>query len=182
MALLVFVPILGAVAAHAPVLSFDLLPSLKRPIDGGRTFRGRRVLGDNKTWRGGVVMLAGVIAATLALSSWPGYWDGLPQGVRDAGPLLFGVLLAVGTVAGELPNSFLKRQIGIPPGRQLRSGTGVLISMLDQGDFVIGVWVALLPIWVMSVGQALLAFAVVGVVHLGINVVGYSVGAKEVPI
>ena len=30
------------------------------PIDGGRTFRGKRVFGDNKTWRGFVVMVPGL--------------------------------------------------------------------------------------------------------------------------
>jgi hypothetical protein len=48
-ALWVFLPVLGAYLAHAPVLRFDLLPSLKCPLDGGATFRGRRLLGDNKS-------------------------------------------------------------------------------------------------------------------------------------
>jgi hypothetical protein len=56
--LLTFVPVLGAPLAHAPVLRFDLLKPLKRPIDGGRTLNGRRLLGDNKTWRGAPVLLA----------------------------------------------------------------------------------------------------------------------------
>jgi CDP-2,3-bis-(O-geranylgeranyl)-sn-glycerol synthase len=182
MFLLVFLPLLGAVVAHAPVLSFDLLPSLRRPIDGGRTFRGRRLLGDNKTWRGAIVMFAGIVVATLVLSLWPAYWNRLPAGIQQTAPVLFALLLATGTVAAELPNSFLKRQLGVPPGRQVRSRLGVALSMLDQGDVVIGVWIALLPVWAMTVPQALLAFTVVGVVHLGVNVVGYSVGAKEVPI
>jgi hypothetical protein len=54
-----FLPVLGAPLAHAPVLRYDLLPALKRPIDGGRTLGGRRILGDNKTWRGAAVMFAG---------------------------------------------------------------------------------------------------------------------------
>src|SRR5919108_344738 len=31
----VFVPVLGAPILHAPVLALDLLPSFKRPLDGG---------------------------------------------------------------------------------------------------------------------------------------------------
>ena len=30
------------------------------PLDGGRTFRGRRLFGSNKTWKGFVVMVPGV--------------------------------------------------------------------------------------------------------------------------
>ena len=50
-----------AYLAHAPVLRYDLLRSLKRPLDGGATIRGRRVFGDNKTWRGAIVMFAGTV-------------------------------------------------------------------------------------------------------------------------
>ena len=46
----------------------------------------------------------------------------------------------------------------------------------------IGIWVLLLPVWVMSVPQALLAFAVVVAVHLVINVVGFAIGARAAPI
>jgi CDP-archaeol synthase len=42
-ALWTLAPILGAPLAHAPVLRFDLLRSLKRPIDGGRALGGRRI-------------------------------------------------------------------------------------------------------------------------------------------
>jgi hypothetical protein len=44
----VIAPVLGGYLAHAPVLRFDLLHHLGRPIDGGATLRGRRLLGDNK--------------------------------------------------------------------------------------------------------------------------------------
>jgi hypothetical protein len=49
-------PVLGAPVAHAPVLKWDLLAGLARPLDGGACLRGRRIFGDNKTWRGAAVM------------------------------------------------------------------------------------------------------------------------------
>jgi CDP-diglyceride synthetase len=178
----VFVPVLGAPILHAPVLTFDLLQGLKRPLDGGARIGGRRVFGDNKTWRGAIVMLVGVLAATALLSLWPWYWHHLPGDIQDAGPWLYGLLLGLGVVVGELPNSFLKRRIGIEPGTQRRSLGGALLSLYDQADFVLAIWVLLLPIWTMSVGQAAIAFVVVTAVHLGINVVGYAVGARTAPI
>jgi hypothetical protein len=54
--------------------------------------------------------------------------------------------------------------------------------LLDQGDFVLGIWVLLLPVWVMPVWQLLLAFAVVTAVHLVINVIGYGIGARAAPV
>ena len=173
-----FLPVLGAPALHAPVLRFDWLRGFKRPIDGGLTWRGRRLLGDNKTWRGAVVMITGVLTATLLLSPWDWWWSELPSGIRDAGPVVFGVLLGVGTVLDELPNSFLKRQLGIPPGQQ----RSLLFTIYDQADFVLVIWIVLLPLWTMSVWQAAFVFAVVTAVHLVINVIGYAIGARTAPI
>lgn len=181
-ALWVFVPVLGAAALHAPVLTFDLLKPLKRPLDGGATLGGRRVFGDNKTWRGAIVMLTGVLLTTALLSLWPRYWHHLPGGIQDAGPWVYGVLLGLGVVIGELPNSFLKRRLGVAPGAQRRSAGGLLLSLYDQADFVLAVWILLLPIWTMSVGQAAIVFVVVTAVHLVINLVGYAVGARSAPV
>ena len=61
-ALWLFLAVLGAPLLHAPVLRWNLLPALARPLDGGRRWRGRRLLGDNKTWRGALCMTAGVRA------------------------------------------------------------------------------------------------------------------------
>jgi len=178
----VVLPVLGAFVVHAPVLRWDVLPALKIPLDGGATFRGRRVFGDNKTWRGALAMGGGVCGMALLLWCSAAYRSRLPAEIRAAGPLAFGLLLGAGTVIGELPNSFLKRQLGIAPGTRRRSALGVLLSLYDQADFVPGIWLLLCPIWTMSVAQAAVAFAVVTAVHLVLNVVGWAIGAREVPI
>jgi hypothetical protein len=177
-AIWVFLPVLGGALAHAPVLTFDLFPRLKRPLDGGARFRGRRLFGDNKTWRGAMVVVAGVVIATLLLSRWDWWWNELPRGLRDAGPLLYGLLLGLGVIVGELPNSFLKRQLGVAPGAR----GGLLLTIYDQADFVLAVWLLLLPLWVMAPWQAAFVFAVVALVHLVINVIGYAIGARTAPI
>ena len=173
-----FLPVLGGALAHAPVLAGDLLRPLKRPLDGGTTFRGRRLFGDNKTWRGAMVIVLGVVVTTLLLSGWDWWWSKLPAGLRDAGPLLYGVLLGLGVVLGELPNSFLKRQLGVPPGAQ----SSLLLTIYDQADFVLVVWLLLLPLWAMAWWQAVFVFAVVTAVHLVINVIGFAIGARETAI
>ena len=177
-ALLIFLPVIGAPLLHVWVLRGDLLRGLKAHLDGGRTFRGRRLLGNNKTWRGALLMCSGVLLAALVLSLWPWWWDHLPHGIRDAGPALYGLLVGLGVVLGELPNSFLKRQLDIAPGTQSSSWSGRAITLLDQGDLVLGIWVCLLPIHVLSVWEGLLAFLVVSGVHFVVNVIGYAVGAR----
>lgn len=181
-ALWIFLAVLGAPILHAPVLRYDLLPGLRRPLDGGRTLGGRRLLGDNKTWRGALCMIAGVVLATLALWRWPWWRDQLPDAVGASSPALVGLLIGLGTVGGELPNSFLKRRLGIAPGRQRRSPAGAALSLLDQGDLVLGIWVALLPVWAMPAWLAAIAFAAVSSVHAVVNVVGYAIGARAAPV
>jgi|SRR5215831_11427388 len=174
----VFLPVLGAFLVHGPVLRFDLVPQLKRPLDGGTKFRGRRLFGDNKTWRGVLAMFAGVLVATVALAQWPDYWRHLPSAIQRTSPWITGALIGLGVVLAELPNSFLKRQLGIAPGAQERSALGIAFAIFDQGDFVLGVWLLLAPIWFMSPAQAAVAFVVVALIHFAINLVGYAVGAR----
>jgi len=178
----VLLPVLGAPLAHAPVLRGDLLPELAVPLDFGATVRGRRFFGDNKTWRGALVLGSGTVAASVALHRLSWFRERLPEEVRSAGPWRYGPLLAVGVVAGELPNSFLKRQLGIAPGRRRWTPAGVALVIFDQGDFVLGVWAALLPLWRMPWRDVARAFAIVVAVHMVINVVGYAIGARDTAI
>lgn len=181
-ALWLFLPVLGAPLLHAPVLRWDLLRALAGPLDGGRSFRGRRILGDNKTWRGALCMTAGVVLATVVLWPWAWWQDHLPGAVRASSPVVVGFLIGLGTVVGELPNSFLKRRLGIAPGKRRRSAGGAAFALLDQGDLVLGIWVCLLPVWVMPVWLAAVAFVAIAAVHAVLNVVGYAIGARAAPV
>jgi hypothetical protein len=58
---------------------------------------------------------------------------------------------------------------------------GIALAVLDQGDFVLAIWLLLAPVWRMSARQALDAFATVAAVHSGVNVVGYAIGARTRP-
>jgi hypothetical protein len=181
--LLVFLAVLGAPILHAPVLRWDLLRALKVPLDGGRSLGGHRLFGDNKTVRGALCMILGCLLATVALAQWPWWWEeALPEGLTEHGPGLVGLLVGVGIVIGELPNSFLKRRMGVAPGTQRGGAAGLALSALDQFDLVLGVWVALLPLWVMPPGTLLAAIVVVTVVHLAINVIGHRIGARSAPV
>jgi hypothetical protein len=175
----VFLPVLGAPVAHAPVLKWDLFRSLTTPVDGGRTLRGRRLFGANKTWRGALFMTAGPTVAAIALHRLPWYRRRLPPAVRDAHPALVGLLLGLGVFTGELPNSFLKRQLDIAPGDQRRDAAGIAISVVDQADFVVTSLLLLRPLWRWSARDAAEVLAVVTAVHLPLNVVGYAIGARK---
>jgi hypothetical protein len=168
-------PAIGAPLAHGPVLRWDLVRWLKRPIS-------RRLFGQNKTWRGAVVMTGGTVAAALLLHRIPSYRSRLPDHASEANPATLGFLLGLALWTGELPNSFVKRRLGIPPGERLRTPAGVLISVFDQADWVPMAWVLLTPVCPMSPRDAARMFAIVGALHVPINLVGYAVGARTHPI
>jgi hypothetical protein len=180
--LLVFVAVLGAPILHAPVLALDLFKPLKVPLDFGATIGGRRIFGDNKTWRGAIFMVIGPALAAVLLTRWPAYRDALPDAVSSASPVLWGALVGLGVVVGELPNSFLKRRLGIAPGTQRRDAVGVALIVLDQADLVPGVWLCLAPVYVLPVATAAVAFVAVAAVHFVINLIGVAIGARTSPL
>ncbi len=170
----VFLPAIGAPLAHAPVLRFDLAPRWRRPIS-------HRAFGTNKTWRGAAMMHGGTFAAALALHRLPAYRERLPAPVQAAGPAVVGTLLGLSMWLGELPNSFVKRRLGIAPGTQRRSPAGLAISVYDQADWVPVAALLLRPVWRMSAREVALVFALVATVHVPVNLVGYAIGARTAP-
>ena len=174
-----YLPVLGAPVLHAPLLSLDLLERWKRPLDGGATFRGRRLLGDNKTWRGAAAMSTGPVLASVLLHRRPWYRKRLPAGLRDAPAPLVGAALGIAVVAGELPNSFLKRQLDIAPGTQSGGPAGVAISVLDQVDWVPLAMLLLRPWHRTTPREAVTILGLVGAIHAQLNVVGYAIGARK---
>jgi len=91
----------------------------KKPMDFGRSLRGRRILGANKTIQGFVfaIILGTLVFYVQQLFYANNIWHGLA--IIDYGqfPLTLGFLLAFGAILGDSLLSFFKRQIGIPPGK-----------------------------------------------------------------
>jgi hypothetical protein len=127
-------------------------------------------------------MFAGTLGATAALHRAPWYRTRLAPALRAAGPWRHGTALGVAVVAGELPNSFLKRRLGIGPGEHAGSRIGVALSLYDQIDFVPLAALLLRPQWRMSHGQLAEACVVVAAAHAAVNVAGHAVGARASPL
>jgi hypothetical protein len=171
----VFVPALGAPLVHAPVLAWDLFPRLRTPINA-------RLFGENKTWRGALFMTMGPVLGAMALYRLPAFRRQLPEPVAAANPALVGAALGMALWVGELPNSFVKRRLGIPPGTRRRSPAGLVMSVVDQADWVPVACVLLRPIWRMNARQVAEACVVVAAVHVPINLIGYALGARTTRI
>lgn len=131
-------PLLGGAALHGLCMKHEWLAFLKRPIDGGRTLRGRRWFGRSKTWRGPVLVAAGA-AGVWALERHLLHCAGLEA--SGFGPLPSVGLVALAGFAGELaelPNSFVKRQLDIAPGATARGPLAVVFYLWDQLDVLTG--------------------------------------------
>lgn len=138
-------PILIAGLAHVAVITLDLAPGLARPIDAGRRWRGRPMLGGNKTWRGFVVMPAATavtIAAQQTLVSGSRRLAALAPLARGAPPAwIVGAICGAAYVVAELPNSFVKRRLGIAAGTSAPRARAAQY-VVDQLDSVIGCAIA----------------------------------------
>ena len=172
-------PAIGAPLVHGPVMALDAFGALKQPLDGGATVRGRRLFGDNKTWRGALFMTAGPVAASVVLRRSAAYRARLPREVQDAPPALVGGLLGAAVMVGELPNSFAKRQLGIAAGTQRGGPVGVALSVFDQADWVPTAWLLLAPVWRMTAREAAEAFVLVAALHVPVNLIGFAIGARS---
>jgi CDP-diglyceride synthetase len=156
-------PVIAAGLVHLAVLKLDWFPALRRlPLDGGLTFRGKRLFGDNKTWRGAIVTIATMTVTAYALAQLNTCCWHLPVLVpfAETHSVAWGLLLGTGYIVGELPNSFAKRQLAIPPGAPGQGTAGRAFWVIDQLDSLVGMLLFIAPIWRPSL--ALLA-AIVGI-------------------
>jgi hypothetical protein len=183
MALWLVAPVALAGLAHVAVIKLRLFPSLARVrLDFGRTWRGKPVFGDNKTWRGALVMPLATAAFVLLqislLPHWP-WATGLAPTFQVAHPLIWGLLAGAGYIAGELPNSFVKRQLGLAAGATAAGGGAApVLWVIDQVDSVLGFLLFILPVWTPPAAVVLALLAVTLVVHPVVAFIMYCLGLK----
>lgn len=123
---------------------------LRQAIDGGATWRGQPVLGENKTWYGLMLYPAGG-AITATLLSWGGAAvHPLLHGPRAA---LVGASVGAAYAGGELINSFIKRRLGIAPGHMAAGAWTRLQRFADLADGVVAACLVYLA-WGVSLGTA----------------------------
>lgn len=168
-AMFLLLTMVTAGVVHVWWLSWARSGPLMQPLDRGLTYKERRIFGDNKRLRGLVVMPAAAAASfwlvwTLRemLPAWlaRGLWD-----LRPGQYVLLGFAAGLAFMLAELPNSFLKRRLGVPPGQMPHAGWARLACpLLDRVDSVLGTLIVvslLVPVsgmtwvWVLLIGPGL---------------------------
>jgi len=92
---------------------------------------------------------------------------------------LVGVLLGLGMTLGELPNSFLKRQFDIPPGRSRRGFLGIVFFIYDQVDLTIGIWLLLFSLVRPSLFMVLWSILLTLLLHVAVSIIGYLLKMRK---
>jgi CDP-2,3-bis-(O-geranylgeranyl)-sn-glycerol synthase len=142
-------------------------------MDFGRNFvDGKRIFGNNKTFRGFFFGWGVGIGVGLA--------EGAVFGFQNY-PVLFALLIPLGALLGDLTGAFIKRRIGIAPGG--------LLPIVDQIDFVVGAVVFSVPLalvgWQVGVTAfwqvALTVLLITPPIHLFTNFLAYKMKLKRHP-
>lgn len=135
------------------------------PMDFGKNFvDGKPLFGPHKTFRGffsGLLIgtLIGIVQSNLPIFQPP--------------HVLFGFVLSLGALTGDLIHSFVKRRLNIPPGASL--------PVADQTDFVVGALLFSLFVSPPSLLIALIILVVTPPLHLLTNFIAYHLKVKKEP-
>ena len=187
---MMYVTLVPTILAGVMVMLWCKLPILKaiaKPIDFGKNFvDGKRLFGDNKTWKG---MLGYILFNTLFAVLWGFACQG--GALKDLNffyqyhentilfNLLIGVLLGLGYSLFELPNSFLKRRLDITPGKSISGFWKVFFIFLDQADSVFGVALVVRLFYPLGIGLYLLYILVGAGTHLLLNMMLYFMHLRK---
>lgn len=174
-ALWFFLP--AGLANSAPVFASRIvvLRNLTSPLDFGASYRGKRIFGANKTWRG---LISGIFIATLTL--WIQQylftstdWAKTISGNIDYSTLpvfILGPLFGLGALLGDAIESFFKRQREVPSGESW--------FPFDQFDYIIGGILASSLIVQLTLRQYVAVAVIWFCLHILSVYVGFLIGMR----
>ncbi|MBI2665387.1 CDP-archaeol synthase [Candidatus Woesearchaeota archaeon] len=154
----------GYVANMSPIL-FKWIPFLGIPIH-------EQKFGKNKTWRG--IIVAAITGMIIFLLQRMAYQQGFVQfALIDYNDfsILFGLLMGLGVILGDLVKSYYKRKNNIAPGEPWMPW--------DQLDFVIGGILGVSFFYVPAVEVVFILLLFSPILHLLVNYLGYILKIKK---
>ena len=157
----------------------------KTKMDFGKSWRGKRIFGDGKSWGGFFGGGLTGVAVGLIIIGISSLWD--PVNYGGYGPFWgnVGILfcLAFGAVLGDLCGAFIKRRIGLERGQKA--------PILDQYDFVagaFGITALFFPDWVYAtyiegwhIAALIFILVMMFAIHRSVNIIAFKMGLKKEP-
>lgn len=170
--ILAAIPVVFGGSIHMAVVRYDWLAFLKIPIN-------KTLFGQNKTLRGFVVMPLGcaigfaflyLIAPTNPVATTINF--------NQYSVMMSGIIIGLAYVLAELPNSFVKRRLGVAPGEvpQANARLFILVDQLDSGVLCL---VAYWLFWGMPLVTCLITLLMAPIIALSVKRVLFKLGLKE---
>ena len=171
--LLLIFPLVIAGSVHMAVVMKNHLSMLKVPISTS-------LFGANKTFRGLILMpLFAVFSCVLLYPLWP--YTSIEQTVNLTFTefVLIEAGLGLGYIIFELPNSFIKRRLGIPPGGTSATNPQ-LFKLIDQLDSTVGIAISALLLG-LPLATAIMIFVLALPTAIIVKTILHRLGLKAVP-
>ena len=165
----------------------NILISLKKPIDNNKKLKdGKRIFGDNKTWKGFIghiffnivfTIIFGFIWKLTKLEHLNFFYISHNNTLQYN--LLIGFLIGLFYALFELPNSFIKRRLNIEPGKNPKGLKKYFFIFLDQADSLFGICLVVWIFYPIGLLTYFLYVLVGAVTHLIINMLLYLLHLRK---
>jgi CDP-diacylglycerol--serine O-phosphatidyltransferase len=166
--LILSTPVIVSGVLHMVVVRLNLLSVLKIPLHSS-------LFGANKTWRG-VVVMPPLTFLGMMLAKWidqESSTDLIPDQY-----VLLSLCLGLAYVAAELPNSWIKRKLKIPPGLPSPKFP-LLFAIGDQADSVIGCTIVYALYSIGKPGDWVFLVIFGTLLHLALNLALFGLGLRK---
>ncbi len=187
-----YVTLLPAIIAGILVMIWcktGIMKPAMKPMDMGKNFRdGKRIFGDNKTWKGFIGYLIfdtfsnviwGIVCHASGIDHLNFFY--IDHDNTFLFNLMVGFLLGLGYALFELPNSFLKRRLDITPGKTISGAWRIFFIFLDQADSIFGCALVVWLFYDLGIGLYLLYVLVGALTHIIMNVLLYLCRLRKNP-
>lgn len=156
----------GYFANMSPIF-FKKINFLNYPVDFNESLNGKRIFGENKTFRGiffGIIIaiIISYIQKIINLQGTIINYDNF---------ILIGFLLGFGALFGDLVKSFFKRRVNIAPGRPF--------IPFDQLDHIIFSLLFLSFFYKIEINIFIIAILTTFPLHMIVNYIGYKLKLRN---
>ena len=174
MYVVILTPILAGIA-NMIFCKMNVLKKLQKPIDGGKN-----IFGNNKTFKGfiGYIIFNIFFQVLLGICIKENMlYEHISNSILSN--ILIGFTFGFAYAICELPNSYIKRKLGILPGKRAKGKKKIFFFALDQIDSVIGVVFVVALILNLNAVQILEYIALGTVTHIVINIMLYRLNLRK---
>lgn len=170
---LLTVPLVIGGVIHMIAVKADILSYFKKPVH-------QRWFGQNKTWRGFLIMPLATWPGVLLAQKLEALFDLNAPLMTPYPSFLLALLLGLGYCLAELPNSFMKRKIGIREGQTAIKNKWLFV-IIDQADSAVGCMLAYRLLLPLSLTTMLFTILFGTGLHLFLNIALFLGGIRKNP-